>query len=80
VKVKLLSSLAGAYRSGGPGEEWECDEDEAQRLIERGMAERIETTSEVPPENAMRPKAPPRKRQPSDGPSPKDSEPLEASR
>lgn len=83
MKVKLLSSLAGSGRDhvGHAGEEWECDEAEASRLIERGMAEAIETTAVAPPENAMRPKARPRKTdRGSDEIQPSgDSEPQEAS-
>lgn len=84
MKVKLLSSLAGSGRDhvGHAGEEWECDEAEASRLIERGMAEEIiETTATAPPENAMRPKARPRKtNRGSDENQPSgDSEPQEAS-
>lgn len=82
MKVKLLAALAGPerYHDAQPGEEWECDAEEAKRLIERGIAEPLEPQKEAaiagPTENAMAPKAS-RKRQPSDGPSPKDSEPLE---
>ncbi len=58
MKVRLLSGLASPVRdvSKEAGEIWECDDAEGERLIERGIAETIETTAEAPPENAMRPK------------------------
>jgi hypothetical protein len=82
VKVRLLSAIAGSGREAASlaGDEWECEQDEADRLIARGMAEHIiETTAEAPPENAMRPKARPRQRQRSDtDPIQGNSEPQES--
>lgn len=82
MKVRLLASLAGPERfhDAQAGEEWECDAEEAKRLVERGMAEPLAPQKEAaiagPPENAMAPKARP-KRQRSDSAPPGDSEPLE---
>lgn len=39
-KVKMLTSISGADGSAAPGDMWECSADEAERLIEKGLAER----------------------------------------
>lgn len=49
MKVRLLTSLAGAYGAYSSGDEYECSADEAGRLIERGFAEPIR---EAPRETA----------------------------
>lgn len=41
MKVKLLTSLAGATLSHAKGDEYPCDAAEAKRLIEAGFAEPV---------------------------------------
>jgi len=41
-KVRLLTSLAGIAFSHNCGDEIDCNEAEAKRFIDRGMAEAIE--------------------------------------
>ena len=36
----MLTSISGAAGSAAPGDMWECTADEAERLIEKGLAER----------------------------------------
>ena len=52
MRVRLLTALAGPTVDARPGDVIECDEATAHRLIERGMAEPVESVEEaaVPPE------------------------------
>lgn len=52
MKVRLLTCLSGARGVFNSGDEYECDGDEASRLIEKGLAEpireqRVETTRQT---------------------------------
>lgn len=47
-QVLLLASLSGA-RTAARGEIWECDEDEAARLVEAGFATPVAETTEAQP-------------------------------
>ena len=45
MKVRLLTPLSGAKGSFAPGDEYECSEAEAERLVTKGFAESIKKTT-----------------------------------
>ena len=47
MRVRLLTALAGPTVDARPGDVIECDEATAHRLIERGMAEPVESVEET---------------------------------
>ena len=43
MKVRLLTPLSGANGSFAPGDEYECSEAEAERLVAKGFAENMKS-------------------------------------
>lgn len=42
MKVKLLTGLSGLSGSWAPGDDYECDKEEAKRFVDAGIAEYIQ--------------------------------------